>query len=225
MLSLLSMATHNATLLALIHDFRRDWVIRWLRQCLMFVNLALSCVCGVFVLKAVSKDPSSQTLPIACVWEAGEDASSNTTLSYAGTIAVIAGNCIIFLLATWYLHNRKPRFQKIVQIGGIVLMTVIAIGVAIRIILLSQAFGNPSVTLSDEGEKDWGFGQLLSMLLLILPLVLVVEIYRGEVKLLESADPSCQRVFTAGSSSRDGESSVSFQSNSFVTSQTELIKR
>lgn len=28
MLSLLSMAVHNATLLALVHDFRRDWVLR-----------------------------------------------------------------------------------------------------------------------------------------------------------------------------------------------------
>ena len=42
MLSLLSMAVHNATLLALARDFRRDWVLRWLRQLLMLANLALS---------------------------------------------------------------------------------------------------------------------------------------------------------------------------------------
>jgi hypothetical protein len=227
MLSLLSMATHNATLLALIHDFRRDWVIRWLRQCLMFVNLALSCVCGVFVLQAVGTGLEDGTLPIACVWEVKGDkgSSSNAGLSYAGTIAVISGNCLIFVLATWYLHNRKQRFQKIVQVGGIVLMTAIAIGVAIRIVLLSQAFGKPSVKLSDEGEKNWGFGQLLSMLLLILPLVFVVEVYRGEVKLVESGGSPCERVYTGESSSRDGGSSNYLRPNPFLTSETELIKR
>jgi len=32
MLSLLSTATHIGTLLALVNDFKRDWVLRWLRQ-------------------------------------------------------------------------------------------------------------------------------------------------------------------------------------------------
>ncbi|KAF4968437.1 hypothetical protein FZEAL_10395 [Fusarium zealandicum] len=183
MLSLLSMATHNATLLALRQDYRRDWVVRWLRQFLMFVNLALSCVSGVFVLEAVSKGLDDKTLPIACVWEIdGKGAASNAGLSYVGTIVVIAGNCIIFGLATWYLHGKAQRFYKVIQIGGLMLMTAIAIGAAVRIILLSQAFGKPSIELKDDGETMWSFGQLLSMLLLILPLVSVIEIYRGEIQ-------------------------------------------
>ena len=178
------MATHNATLLALVHDYRRDWVIRWLRQFLMFVNLALSCVCGIFILQAVAKGLDDQTLPIACVWEVGGNgAPSNAGLSYVGTIVVIVGNCAVFALATWYLHSKRPRFFKVVQGVGIFLMAAIAIGAAVRIVLLSQAFGNPSVELNDQGEKDWSFGQLLSMLLLFLPLVSVVEIYRGEMTL------------------------------------------
>ena len=184
MLSLLSMATHNATLLALVHDYRRDWVIRWLRQFLMFVNLALSSVCGIFVLQAVAKGLEDDTLPIGCVWEiGGNGAPSNAGLSYVGTIAVIIGNGAVFGLATWYLHSKRQRFYSVLQIVGIILMAAIAIGAAVRIILLSQAFGTPSVKLSDQGEKDWSFGQLLSMLLLVLPLVSVVEIYRGEMKL------------------------------------------
>ncbi|KAL6863171.1 hypothetical protein ACO1O0_003415 [Amphichorda felina] len=184
MLSLLSTATHNATLLALVHDYRRDWVIRWLRQFLMFVNLALSCVCGIFVLQAVAKGLDDKTLPIACIWEVGAKGQpSNAAVSYVGTVAVIAGNCIVFGLATWYLHSRRQRFYNAVQIVGILLMAAIAIGAAVRIILLSQAFGSPSVHLSDQGEKEWSFGQLLSILLLILPLVSVIEIYRGEIKL------------------------------------------
>jgi hypothetical protein len=37
------------------------------------------------------------------------------------------------------------------------------------------------VKLSDEGEKQWSFGQLLSLLMLILPVISVVEIMRGEI--------------------------------------------
>lgn len=68
MLSLLSMAVHNATLLALVGDFRKDWVLRWLRNFLMFVNLVLSCVYGIFMLEVVQKDLEQSTLPIACAW-------------------------------------------------------------------------------------------------------------------------------------------------------------
>jgi hypothetical protein len=37
------------------------------------------------------------------------------------------------------------------------------------------------VKLSDDGEKQWSFGQLLSLLLLLLPVISVVEILRGEI--------------------------------------------
>lgn len=196
MLSLLSMATHNTTLLALVHDYRRDWVIRWMRQFLMFVNLALSSVSGVFVLEAVSKGLHDKTLPIACVWEVESKGSPSALgLSYVGTIVVMAGNCIIFVLATWYLHHRSQRFYKVVQVGGLILMTALAIGAAIRILLESQAFGHPSVELSDQGETVWSFGQLLSMLLLILPLVSVVEIYRGEIQVPPPVQDDRNRVY------------------------------
>ncbi|KAK3387917.1 hypothetical protein B0H63DRAFT_471169 [Podospora didyma] len=180
MLSLLSMATHNATLLALVHDFRRDWVLRWLRQFLMFVNLALSCVLGVYVLESKIRGLPN-TLPIGCVWSIPESSSSVNGIDYVGTIVTIAGNCVIFGLATWYLHNRKQRFYKVVQLVGLVLMAGIAIGATARAYLLSQAFGKPDVSLSDQGEKSWSFGQLLSMLMLILPVISVIEIIRGEI--------------------------------------------
>ena len=35
--------------------------------------------------------------------------------------------------------------------------------------------------LGDEGEKQWSFGQLLSILMLILPVISVIEIMRGEI--------------------------------------------
>ena len=223
MLSLLSMATHNATLLALVHDFRRDWVLRWLRQALMFVNLVLSCVYGVFVLKAVDKDVP-QTLPIGCVWQVDNGAASGLGVAYAGTIAVIAGNCVVFGLATWYLHSRTQRFYKIIQIAGLVLMVAIAAGAAIRTVLISQAFGTPSVTLSDTGEREWSFGQLLGLLLLVLPVISVVEISRGEIKVAPPVDDDKMTLLEAHHmDSRTGR--TSFQPNPFWGSESNLFNK
>ena len=228
MLSLLSMATHNATLLALVHDYRRDWVLRWLRQFLMFVNLALSCVCGIFVLQAVAKGLDDETLPIACVWKTGGvGAPSNAGLSYVGTIAVIAGNCIVFGLATWYLHSRRQRFFNAIQIVGIILMAAIAIGAAVRVILESQAFGSPSVDLGDQGEQEWSFGQLLSMMLLLLPLVSIIEVYRGEIKLAPTPPLESDRVRICDSELQEGPRVYrsSFQPSPFSGSQADLFKK
>jgi hypothetical protein len=184
MLSLLSTATHLATLLALVNDFKRDWILRWLRQFLMFINLVLSCVFGIFVLQAVMKD-LKPTLPIACVWQLpSHPASSNAATSIAGTIAVIAGNCIVFAFGVWYLHSQKKKWLKIFQFAGLVILFASGVGAAIRVILLSQAFGKPSVSLEGTGEKDWSFGQLLPILLLLLPLISAIEIYRGKCCLI-----------------------------------------
>jgi hypothetical protein len=177
MLSLLATVTHLSTLLALVRDFQRDWVLRWLRRFLMLVNLALSCVYGIFILNSVTKG-LKPTLPIACVWQVSSNgANSNVALSFVGTIAIISGNCIVFGLAVWYTHNSK--WAKLAQVVGFVILVAAGIGAAVRVISLSQAFGTPSVPLSDTGETDWSFGQLLPLLLLLLPLVSVIEISRG----------------------------------------------
>jgi hypothetical protein len=179
MLSLLSTATHIGTLLALVNDFKRDWVLRWLRQFFMFVNLVLSVISGIFILMATMKD-LKQTLPIACVWVVSSTgAPSNAGISIAGTIAVISGQCIFFGVGVWYLHIRERRWITLIQIVGLLVMVAIGATAAVRVILLSQAFGTPSLPLSDTGEKDWSFGQLLPLLLLLLPLVSAVEIMRG----------------------------------------------
>jgi hypothetical protein len=184
MLSLLSTATHIGTLLALHNDFKRDWILRWLRQFFMLVNLVLSCVFEIFVLESVMKD-LQPTLPIACVWQvASQRAASNIAISIIGTIAVIAGNCIFFAVGVWYLHMKERRWVKIVQVAGLLVLVGIGAGAAIRVVLLSQAFGSPSVPLADTRERDWSFGQLLPLLLPLLPLVSAVEIIRGRCILL-----------------------------------------
>lgn len=180
MLSLLSTAVHISTLLALVNDFKRDWVLRWLRQGFVFVNLCLSCVSGVFVLMSTMKN-LPPTLPIACVWEIqGNGPPKNATISFVGTIAVIAGQCIFFAVGVWYLHVRARKWVTLIQVVGIIVLVGISIGAAVRVVLLSQAFGTPDLPLRDEGEREWSFGQLLGLLLLVLPLISAVEIMRGE---------------------------------------------
>ncbi|CRK26187.1 hypothetical protein BN1708_014400 [Verticillium longisporum] len=129
-LGLLSQAVHNATLLSLVHDFRRDWVLRWLRQLLMFVNLGLSVVYGVFILRAVETGLADDPIPISCVWEtnSGNGSSNRSGLSYFGTIAVMTANVLVFALASWYLHWRIQRFAKPVKLVGTLLMGALAAG-------------------------------------------------------------------------------------------------
>ncbi|KAJ1325055.1 hypothetical protein MN608_09764 [Microdochium nivale] len=190
MLSVLSTAVHNAALLALARDFRRDPVLRWLRQVLMAVNLLLSCAYGVFVLEAVQDGLNDSTLPIACVWSpspvdpaAIAPPSKSTAGSFVGTIVIIAANVLVFGFSTYYLHSRTQRYYKLIQIVGLVSMTGIAIGSTVRIILMAQAFQtNPPIRLSDAGERVWSFGQLLSVGLLLLPIVSIIEIMRGELQ-------------------------------------------
>ena len=181
MLSLLSSCTHISALLALNKDFKRDWVLRWLREFFMFVNLVLSCTGGVFVLLGVMRD-LPPTLPIGCVWFVQDtNAAGNAAISVAGTIAVMAGQVVFFSLSVWYLHVRERGWLKIVQVSGILVLFAIGAGAAIRVILLSQAFGRPSVELRDQGEKEWSFGQLVGLGLLLLPIIGVIEMSRGKI--------------------------------------------
>lgn len=182
MLSSISTATHSASLLALFNDFKRDWVLRWLRQGLMFVNLLLSLVYGVLVLQDIVTKVYP-TLAIGCVWHDPQQGKrDDTTLSIVGTIAVMVGNALVFAMAVWYLHSGTARWLKVARAVSLAALFAIGVGAAIRIIMLSQAFGTPGVTLADGQEKDWSFGQLLPLLLLLLPLMSAVEIFRGEMK-------------------------------------------
>lgn len=181
MLAILSTATNFATLLALVQDFKRDWVLRWVRQIAMFVNLVLTIVFGIFVLRT-NMNNLAPTLPVACVWQDhAEEESGQSALSLAGTIAIIAASGIIFILSTWYLHMPKIVWGRSVRVVCLIALMAIAVGAAARVIIISQAFGSPPVDLADQGEKQWSFGQLLTMLLLILPFVSALEIFRGEM--------------------------------------------
>lgn len=190
MLSLLSTATNFATLLALVQDYKRDWVLRWLRQGAMFVNLCLTIAYGVLILEVNSQNLPG-TLPVGCVWhdnhaKEAENDGGNSVLSIAGTIAIIAASVLIFAMATWYLHLRRQIWGRTVRVVSMAILFAIAIAATIRVVVISQAFGQPSVQLSDTGERDWSFGELLAMALLILPLISALEILRGEIHVPQS---------------------------------------
>lgn len=174
MLALLSTATHLATLLALVQDYKRDWVLRWLRQLFMFINLVLNVLYGVFMLQSVLQD-LAPTLPIACVWQEHADDQGvrpSKSLSIIGTIAVIAVTVILFALATWYLvsmnrssfssmlvhadtrsplqHMRRQRWGRAVRSVGVLLLVVMAVGAAVRVIV-----GGPSMNITECTKADF----------------------------------------------------------------------
>lgn len=222
LLSLLSTATNLATLLALVNDFKRDWVLRWIRQILMLINMFLGILSGVFILQTVTKNLEPR-LPIACVWEVeSRGSASNAALSIAGTSAVIAGQVITFGFATWYLHNRSnPKWLKTVQVIGLVACLAMGIGATVRVVLESQAFGSPPKALHLVGpsEGNWSFGQLLPLLLLALPVISTVEIMRGEeLKPKSQVDDDMTRLV-------DREDGMEFQPNPLLGSQANLFKR
>jgi ACR3 family arsenite efflux pump ArsB len=148
----------------------------------MFLNLLLNVLYGIFVLQSVMKD-LTPTLPIGCVWQEhaeNDGVQPNKVLSVVGTIAVIAVTVILFALSTWYLHMRRQRWGKIVRSVGLILLMALAVGAAVRVIMVSAAFGSPSIKLSGPSEASWSFGQLLTMLVLILPFISALEIFRGK---------------------------------------------
>lgn len=100
MLSLTSMATHNSTLLVLGPYLSRDRVLRWLRQVMMFYQLALSCTYGIFVLR-IKAVTLPGTLPAACAWQYKLSSPVTANLAvYVPTGLTLLGNCLVYGVAT-----------------------------------------------------------------------------------------------------------------------------
>jgi hypothetical protein len=188
----------------------------------MLINMFLGILSGIFILQSVLKNLEPM-LPIGCVWEVdSRGSSSNAAVSIAGTIAVIAGQAIVFVLATWYLHNRaNPKWLKSVQVLGLIVCTAMGVGATVRVMMESQAFGSPpeSINLVGPPESTWSFGQLLPLLLLVLPIISTIEIMRGEVKTTASrVDDDSVPLFA-----NNGD--MEFQPNPLTGSATNLFKR
>lgn len=112
--------------------------------------------------------------------------------------------------------------MKAVQVVCLVLLLVMGIGATIRVVMESQAFGSPpaSVNLQGPSEGNWSFGQLLPLLLLVLPVISTVEIMRGETRIPASRvdDDSVPLV-------NGGDMEFQFQPNPLVGSQSNLFRK
>ncbi len=85
---------------------------------------------------------------------------------------------------------------------------------------------NKALALLDQGEKEWSFGQLLSLLMLLLPLVSVVEIVRGEIRVAPPVADEKEPVYDDEMQSKPAAGNrTSFQPNPLWGSQTSLFKR
>ncbi|KAH6676889.1 hypothetical protein F5X68DRAFT_278110 [Plectosphaerella plurivora] len=220
-LGLISQAVHNAGLLSLVLNYRRDWVLRWLRQILMLTNMGLSVTYGVYILEAVKSGIEGQPIPIECAWQPGNGNSGSVGISFVGTIAVIVANAVVFILASGFLHVRKVgRLRTFLKLGGVLLMGAVAVGAIIRCAWEADAIGKGPAFEMDDGESTWSFGQVLSIIVLIFPLVSIVEIVRGDLH-ITPCDMSEGDGRTEASTMELGN----FQPNPFFGSQTHLVKR
>ena len=93
------------------------------------------------------------------------------------------------------------------------------VGATVRVVMESQAFGHPpeAVHLVGPSEGNWSYGQLLSLLLLILPIISTLEILRGETRTPPSRVDDDTTPLYVGD--------MEYQPNPFVGSQTTLFKR
>jgi hypothetical protein len=179
---------------------------------------------GIFILQTVMKNMEPR-LPIACVWVVeSRGHSDNAALSIASTIAVIAGQVIVFTLSTLYLHARtNPKWMKTVQVVCLAILLAMGIGATVRVCIESQAFGTPpkSVNLVGPSEGNWSFGQLVPLLLLALPIISTVEIMRGETRTPPSrVDDDSQPLFAGGN-----DVEFQYQPNPMLGSQNSLFRK
>jgi len=183
MLTSVSTATHSIALLALHDDFKKDWVLRWLKQFLMFVNLMLSCVSSIFLFLDITKQVSP-TLPMSCILKDHPATTPRThsdiRMSQARTIGVIVGQCLVFIMAILWLHSSRNRWYHPLRALCYFVLTAVAIGGTVRVLQLSQLFGTPSVPLADQGEAILNFGQILALVLLVSPVISTLEMYRSK---------------------------------------------
>lgn len=106
---------------------------------------------------------------------------------------------------------------------GLLFLAAVAVGATVRVLLLSQAFGHPSVALDSEQEKEWSFGQLLPLLLLLLPLNSVIEMWRGEMKVPKPVLFDTGRDGLLRTTTKNG-GGVDLRENEYWASRTELVQ-
>ena len=196
----LSTTTHMITLVALKREWRKDPFIRGMRIALMAISLALVVTYGIINIVSLAKG-LRRTLPVACLFvntPNSSDRFTNKALTTLPSLSVLIGiTCsapVLFALAVailgpeWFWLSRKAKlsefhFEKASKWVALFLQVVLAVVVGFQcfiVITSSAAFGGKIDYLANESnEVTWSFGQVLPIILLLLPILSAIEVFRG----------------------------------------------
>jgi len=106
-------------------------------------------------------------------------------VSQAGTIGVIVGQCLVFVMAVLWLHSARNRWYHPLRALSYSVLTAVGIGGTVRVLQLSQLVGTLSVLLADFGEAILNFGQVIALVLLFSPFISTLQMYRSKFYLFE----------------------------------------
>ncbi|KAF2753760.1 hypothetical protein EJ05DRAFT_521632 [Pseudovirgaria hyperparasitica] len=178
---------HMATTITLFRQYREDWLMKRIRQLLMGLNAMLSLVVAMFLLRFLFRK-LVQTLPIACAWDKalGQEAISENPIwgkPILLIIIVIMCHMLLFGLGIYFLNIKEGKSTKLIQCFTLGVLSAACITIVVQIIEVGDAFpheANADVYMTGKDENSWAYGQVLSMLLLWLPLMALVSIWREE---------------------------------------------
>ncbi|KAF2463919.1 uncharacterized protein BDR25DRAFT_105488 [Lindgomyces ingoldianus] len=192
-LAYLSTVTHLLALVALRDDFVQDRLSNVPRVAVMILNLALlgytSFYGYSYELSSLERKSSAN---LACYY-AGHKPAYGPAFWFKWILllaAGLAGHFSIFF--SMYVTRHKTEDRSWIQLWGArfrnyvvtPVYTIYGLVNASIVLSRSQALGSPLVEI-EGSEKEWGFGQLLAMLLLGLTLLPGWETYREEADIAE----------------------------------------
>ncbi len=183
-LAYLSTITHLLTMVALKNYFIEHRLSSIPRLVLIIFNIGLFCY-GAFILEGLRygnlNHPSDGTQRLACYYQGNRPSLKNS--SFAGhwfTIIVIV--IIIHATVLWHMFKGVEREHKVrngwrrclsqLPILLVVVYIVFAFVFTVPMLKYTEAMGSPNkvpISIDDTSEKEWGFGQILPVLLLALP--------------------------------------------------------
>ncbi|RKF60796.1 hypothetical protein OnM2_047057 [Erysiphe neolycopersici] len=187
MFSLLSTVTHVSTILALGNEIKRDWVRRWLRQAVISINFLLSFSYCAIIFKASGEDLFNEDETwISIVYLLNSSHDIPWTDTEASRVIIVGLQIMMLIISVFYLRVHIRGKKRIFLVKSICLLFFTLEGAIVTRSMMLEATDRNSL-LNKEEEEDFGnFGQVLPVLLLILPIISAIEQYREKVKAPEN---------------------------------------
>lgn len=185
-LAYLSTITHLLTVVALKSHFIKHWLSSIPRLVLIVFNIGLFCY-AAFILDGLNyatlNHPSNLTQLLACYYQGNRPSLKNS--SFAGHwFTIIAIVIVIHAIVLWHLYKGTGKEHKArnmcrrclsrLPILLVVIYIIFGLALTVPVLTYTEAMGSPkkvNITIDDTpaSEKEWGFGQILPVLLLALP--------------------------------------------------------